>query len=56
MSEECEQAKVKRSEHDSFERAAEDTKVGSVVERILLSQPLNPLRKCEFEIMPRSVE
>ena len=55
MSNTREHAKQQESEQELSEVTAESETLGSVVERILLSQPLNPLRKCEFEVMPRSV-
>lgn len=47
--------KVEEAESALELSSAKATLPGSLVEQILLSQPLNPLVKCEFEIMPRSV-
>lgn len=55
MSETHKQAKEQSGKHELRVQTAENTLLGSVLERILLSQPLNPLKKCEFEVIPRWV-
>lgn len=52
--EEVKQEMVEAGEHGKENTCRQSPVAGSLVEQILLSQPLNPLVKCEFEIMPRS--